>query len=294
MSESVQLGDRPMEGKACVVTGATSGIGRITAEELARRGAKVILVGRSDERGAAAVAGIRESTGSDLVEFLRADLSAQAEVRDLAARIIDRVPRLDVLLNNAGSIFVSRQESADSIEMTWALNHLSYVLLTHLLSPLLKASAPARVVNVASSAHKGVSIDFDDVEARRGRYRLFRQYQRSKLANILFTYELARRLEGTGVTANALHPGFVKTNIVNREGFFGIVFRFGAMLAAITPELGARTSIYLATSPEVETVSGRYFYRERPDVSSPQSRDRATADRLWTLSERMTGLAGPA
>lgn len=284
------VGDRSMEGKTCVVTGATSGIGRIAAEELARRGATVILVGRSDERGSTAVRQIRDSTGSDRVEFLRADLSAQAEVRDLARRIIERVPRLDVLLNNAGSIFVTRRESADGIEMTWALNHLSYFLLTDLLLPLLKAGAPARVVNVASSAHKGVSLNFDDIQAKKGRYRLFRQYQRSKLANILFTYELARRLEGTGVTANTLHPGFVKTNIVNKEGLFGAIFKLGAMLAAITPEQGALTSIYLATSPEVENISGRYFYQEKPAASSPESLDEKTAKTLWRLSELMTGL----
>lgn len=292
MNETGRVDDRSMEGKTCVVTGATSGIGRITAEELARRGARVILVGRSDERGSASVRQIRDSTGSDQIEFLRADLSAQAEVRDLARRITDRLPRLDVLLNNAGSIFVNRQESVDGIEMTWALNHLSYFLLTNLLLPLLKASAPARVVNVASSAHKGVAIDFDDVQADKGRYRLFRQYQRSKLANILFTYELARRLERTGVTANTLHPGFVKTNIVNKEGLFGAIFKLGAMLAAITPEKGARTSIYLATSPEVAEVSGRYFYQEKPAVSSPESLDEKTARQLWTLSEQMTGIAG--
>jgi NAD(P)-dependent dehydrogenase (short-subunit alcohol dehydrogenase family) len=291
MSETGRADDRSMEGKTCVVTGATSGIGRITAEELASRGARVILVGRSDERGMAAVSQIRDATGSEQVEFLRADLSAQAEVRELARRIIERVPRLDVLLNNAGSIFVNRRESVDGIEMTWALNHNSYFLLTNLLLPLLRSSAPARIVNVASSAHKGVSLDFDDVQANKGRYRLFRQYQRSKLANILFTYELARRLEGTGVAANTLHPGFVKTNIVNKEGLFGAIFKFGAMLAAITPEEGARTSIYLATSPEVAEVSGRYFYKEKPADSSPQSLDRTTAGRLWTLSEQMTGLA---
>jgi NAD(P)-dependent dehydrogenase (short-subunit alcohol dehydrogenase family) len=176
--------------------------------------------------------------------------------------------------------------------MTWALNHLSYFLLTHLLTPLLITSAPSRVVNVASSAHKGVSLDFHDIEASRGRYRLFRQYQRSKLANILFTYELARRFRGTDVTANTLHPGFVKTNIVNKEGFFGAVFRLGANLAAITPEEGAKTTIYLASSPEVEGKSGGYYVQEKLSVSSPQSRNLGTAARLWTLSEQMTGIAG--
>lgn len=288
MSEIGTAGDQSMAGKICVVTGATSGIGRITAGELARRGARVVIVGRSNERGAAALQQIREETRSDQVEFLRADLSSQEEVRRLAARIQDRLPRLDVLLNNAGSIFVTRRETVDGIEMTWALNHLSYFLLTNLLLPLLKSSAPARIVNVASSAHKGASIDFDDVQAA-GRYRLFRQYQRSKLANILFTYELARRLNGSGVAVNALHPGFVKTNIVNQEGPFGFVFRLGARLAAIPPEVGARTSIYLATSPEVEGVTGRYYYQEKPADSSPQSLDARTAERLWTLSEQMTG-----
>ncbi|ODT99939.1 MAG: short-chain dehydrogenase [Planctomycetes bacterium SCN 63-9] len=281
-----------MEGKTCVVTGGTSGIGRIAAEALARRGARVILVGRSDERGAAAIRGIWEATGSRNLDFLRADLSSQADVRKLANQIIDGVPRLDVLINNAGSIFVTRQESADGIEMTWALNHLSYFLLTDLLLPLLKSNESARIVNVASSAHKGAVLDFDDIQAAKGRYRLFRQYQRSKLANILFTYELARRLEGTRVTANTLHPGFVKTNIVNQEGFFGMIFRLGAQLAAITPEEGAKTTIHLASSPEVADISGRYFYKERPSTSSPESQDAKTAERLWRLSEEMTGIAG--
>lgn len=279
-----------MEGKTCVVTGATSGIGRVAAEVLAARGARVILVGRSDERGANALREIGEATGSNQIEYLKADLSLQSDIRRLAERIQDRANRLDVLLNNAGSIFVKREETAEGIEMTWALNHLSYFLLTHLLLPLLKKSTPARVVNVASSAHLGASLDFSDLEARR-RYRLFKQYQRTKLANILFTYELARRLQGSGVTANTLHPGFVKTSIVNKDGFFGAMFRLGARLGAITPEEGARTSIYLASSPDVATVSGHYFYKERPAPSSPQSKDVKSAERLWKISEQMTGLA---
>jgi len=289
MNSQVDQDNSSMAGKTCIITGATSGIGRVAAEALAGLGARVTLVGRSDEKGALAVRQIQDATGSNNLEFMRADLSSQREIRGLADRILQTVERLDVLVNNAGSIFVNRQESVDGIEMTWALNHLSYFLLTNLLIPLLSKSAPARVVNVASSAHKGVSLDFNNLQAN-GRYRLFHQYQCSKLANILFTYELARRLDGTGVTANTLHPGFVQTNIVNKEGFFGALFRLGARIAAIPPEEGARTTIYLASSPEVTKVTGQYFYKRKPAVSSPQSQDIPTAERLWKLSENMTAL----
>lgn len=282
-----------MKGKVCVVTGATSGIGEVAAIELAHRGARVLIVGRSAERCAATLERVREAAGGDpsMVESLVADLSSQAEVRRVADEIGKRCDRLDVLLNNAGGMFLSRTESVDGIEMTLALNHLSYFLLTDRLLPLLKAGAPSRIVNVASDAHRGGRIDFDDIQLRRN-YSGWRAYQQSKLANLLFTFELARRLEGTGITANALHPGFVRTRFFQDfTGWVGFVIKLGARLVAIGPEAGARTSIHLATSPEVEGVTGRYFVKCRPVNSSPRSRDRATADRLWRLSEELTGQA---
>lgn len=284
----------PIKGKTCLVTGGTSGIGEITARELARMGARVLVVGRSAERCAATIGRIRDQTGSDAVESTVADLSSQAEVRRLAEEVRGRCDRLDVLVNNAGAMFLERRESVDGIEMTLALNHLSYFLLTNALLDLLRASAPARIVNVASDAHKGASIDFDDIQGRR-RYSGWRAYQRSKLANILFTDELARRLAGTGVTANALHPGFVRTRFFQDfTGWVGFLMKVGASLAAITPEEGARTSIHLASSPEVEGVTGQYFVKSRPARPSPQARDRAAAERLWRVSEELAGQVATA
>ena len=216
-----------------------------------------------------------------------ADLSSQRHVRRLADEARERCGRLDVLVNNAGGIFLKRQESVDGIEMTFALNHLAYFLLTNLLLPLIKQSAPARIVNVASDAHKGVSLDFDDLEGKK-QFGGWRAYQRSKLANVLFTYELARRLEGSGVTANTLHPGFVRTTIFRGPGLASVLLRGAARLIAISPDEGAKTSIHLASSPDVEGITGRYFVKEKPVPSSPQSRDTAAAQRLWQVSEEMT------
>jgi retinol dehydrogenase-12 len=282
--------DLPMRGKTCLVTGATSGIGEITAGELARYGAAVVVEGRSRERCEATVRRIRERTGNDAVEPLVGDLSSQAEVRRLAQEFRDRHRRLDVLVNNAGAMFARRRESADGIEMTLALNHLGYFLLTGLLLDSLRSGAPSRIVNVSSEAHRMVKgMDFGDLQGRR-RYRGFRAYGQSKLANLLFTSELARRLEGTGVTANALHPGFVATNFSAGNGWVGWLMRRGASLFAISPEEGAKTTIFLATSPGVEGVTGRYFVKQEAVPSSPASRDMAAARRLWEVSEEMTAL----
>jgi len=278
-----------MQGQVCLVTGATAGIGLVTARELARKGARVILVGRSSERCSRAADEIRAQTGSTLVDWLVADLSSQADIRRLADEVRSRTPRLDVLVNNAGGIFLKRQQSADGIEMTFALNHLSYFLLTNLLRPILEQSAPARIVSVASDAHKGVSIEFNDIEGK-NRYGGWRAYQQSKLANIQFTYELSRRLTGTRVTANTLHPGFVRTTIFREGGVLGWLLRRAADVIALSPEEGAKTSVYLASSPDVAAVTGRYFVKETPVESSPQSRDASAALRLWRLSEEMTGL----
>jgi retinol dehydrogenase 12 len=279
-----------MHGRVCLVTGATSGIGLVTARELARKGARVIIVGRSPERCTQTVREIKAETAAQSVDSLVADLSSIADLRRLASQVYERCPELHVLVNNAGGIFLNRVESADGFEMTFALNHLSYFLLTNLLLPLLKRSAPARIVNVASDAHKGASIDFDKIHKGQP-FSGWRAYQQSKLANILFTYELARRLDGSGVTVNTLHPGFVRTNIFRQEGLVGWLVRRAADVIALSPEQGARTSIYLASSPVVDGVSGRYFVKEMPAASSPQSQDEAAAKRLWQLSEELTALA---
>jgi NAD(P)-dependent dehydrogenase (short-subunit alcohol dehydrogenase family) len=280
-----------MPGKVCLVTGGTAGIGLATARELARRGEHVIVVGRSSERCAQALENIRAMAPATSAEFLVADLSSLRDLRRLAEQVIERRPRLDVLLNNAGGIFLSRALSADGIEMTLALNHLSYFVLTNLLWKLLAASKPARIVNVSSAAHGGVSINFDDLQGQK-RYGGWRAYQQSKLANVLFTTELARRTDGSGVTVNCLHPGFVRTTIFREPGFTGWLMRRAADVIALSPEKGARTSLYLATSPEVEGISGQYFAKEKAAVSSPQSHDKAAARRLWQVSEELTGVRG--
>jgi NAD(P)-dependent dehydrogenase (short-subunit alcohol dehydrogenase family) len=281
--------DKPVQGKVCMVTGAASGIGAITAQALAQRGAAVILVDRNSEKGAVTANQIRRQTGDPAVEFMRADLSAQKEIRQLAQQFRSGYQRLDVLVNNAGAIFAQRQESVDGIEMTFALNYLGYFLLANLLLDTIKASAPARIINVSSRSHARAQIDFDDLQSRSG-YRGLQAYAHSKLAIVLFTYELARRVEGTGVTVNALHPGVVATNFgMNNGGIVGLVIRL-FRLAFISPERGAQTSIYLATSPEVEGVTGKYFVTCKAVPSSPASYDAATARRLWQASAAHTNL----
>ena len=230
------------------------------------------MVGRNPEKGEALASRIRATTGNDQVYYYTADLSSQAEVRRLADEFLSRHDRLDVLVNNVGGMFLRRQLSVDGIEMTFALNHLSYFLLTNLLLDTLKASAPARIINVSSGAHRSARMKYDDLQLARG-FWLFRAYGQSKLANVLFTYELARRLEGTGVTANALHPGLVATNIARNNGWLFRLLLPLILRNARTPEEGAATSIYLATAPEVAEVSGRYFYDKKAVRSSAASYD---------------------
>lgn len=274
-----------MRGRICLVTGATSGIGFETARGIAQRGATVVIVGRDLERSRTAVDRIRQQTGNLNVEYLVADLSIQAEVRRVAAEFEKRYSRLHVLVNNVGGLFLNGQVSADGIEMTLALNHLGYYLLTRVLLPVLKASPPARIVNVASLAHVGTDIDFRTLE-----FGGWKGYKRSKLANILFTYELARRLEGTGVAVNALHPGLVASNFgTNNHGAFPLIKPLVNWFA-ISNEEGARTSIYLACATEVEGVTGKYFARCKPQRSSRPSHDPTAAARLWRMSAEMTGL----
>ena len=278
-----------MHGKICVVTGATSGIGLVTAQVLARQGATLIVIARNAERGAATVSRIQQETGNSAVELMVADLSAQAQVRQLAREIQHRFAHLDVLVNNAGALFARRQLSQDGLEMTFALNHLAYFLLTNLLLDPLKAADSARIVNVSSEAHRRARLDFSDLQGQH-RYTGWRAYARSKLANILFTYELARRLAGTGIVTNALHPGFVATNFGrNNRSITAVLFRI-LQLAAISPEEGAQTIIYLASSPAVKGVTGEYFVKQQAVRSSQVSYDRAAAERLWQVSAELTRL----
>jgi NAD(P)-dependent dehydrogenase (short-subunit alcohol dehydrogenase family) len=274
-------------GRVCVVTGATSGIGLATATELARRGTAVVVVGRNAERTAAAVERIRETTGV-AVEPIVADLTIQADVRALAAEIQRRHSRVDVLLNNAGALFAKRELTPDGVERTLALNHLSPFLLTNLLLDALKASAPSRIVTVSSGMHRRGRIDFDDLQAPR-RHDGWRAYSQSKLANLLFTYELARRLEGSGVTANAVLPGFVATRIARPSAGSRMLLRLFAPFA-LTPEEGAETVVWLASSSDVERLTGSCFKRKEPIRTSPASYDEAVARRLWKISTEMTSM----
>jgi NAD(P)-dependent dehydrogenase (short-subunit alcohol dehydrogenase family) len=280
-----------MDGKRVLITGGTAGIGRITARELALAGATVIVVGRDPSKGRDTVAEIAAKAGGERAAFLQADLSTQAEVRRLAREISERWDGLDVLLNNAGAMYRTRRESADGIEMTLAVNHLSYYLLSRLLFDRLKAAAPARIVNVASGAHRRARLRLDDIQSRR-RYRPIEVYANTKLCNILFTYELARRIEGSGVTANCLHPGFVATEIGPAHGVVpGLVWTLVTKVAALPPEEGAKTSIHAAAAPELEGVNGKYFDKCRPVASSQASHDRETQRRLWDMSAELTGMA---
>lgn len=278
-----------LKGKVILITGATNGIGRVTAQTLAMDGATVVLVGRNPEKTAAVAGEIQQRTGNPRVEYLVGDLSVQADVRRVADAFRQRHDRLDVLINNAGAFIQRHTLSQDGIEMTFALNHLAYFLLTNLLLDRLTASAPARIINVSSMAHYGSRLNFDDLQNSQS-YNGWRAYGQSKLANLYFTYELARRLEGTGVTVNALHPGFVASNFGRSNGGLFIPLFWLAQIAAISPEQGAKTSIYLASSPEVSGVTGKYFDKCRPVASSKVSYDAAAARRLWEISAEMTGL----
>jgi NAD(P)-dependent dehydrogenase (short-subunit alcohol dehydrogenase family) len=278
-----------MHGKVCIVTGATGGIGRVTARELAHRGAEVIIIGRNRERGAAAVAEAETASGGSGT-FLAADLSSQNEIRRLAGEILNRHQRIDVLVNNVGGMFRRRRLSPDGIEMTFALNHLSCFLLTDLLLPALSRASAARIVNVASNAHRGVDIDFENLQGERG-YRGLIAYKRSKLANICFTFALARRLAGSTVTVNALHPGFVATDIGARSDWMATITWRLVSLFAIDVEKGAQTPVYLATSEDVEGVNGQYFSECRPVEPSAPARDRDVQRKLWEVSAEMTGIS---
>jgi retinol dehydrogenase-12 len=275
-----------MKGKICLVTGANSGIGFETAKALARMGARVGLICRTPAKCEDAKSAILQAVPSAELDGFTADLSSQAEIRCVAADIKRTYPKIDVLINNAGIVENTFKRSVDGIEMTFAVNHLAYFLLTNLLLEPIKAAAPSRIINVSSAAHFGARMDFDNLQGEKG-YNGWRAYSQSKLANILFTYELARRLAGTGVTVNCLHPGVIGTKLFRNLGIINTLA--GIFLAS--PEKGAETSVYLASSPEVEGVTGKYFDNKRAVPSSSASYNEADAKRLWQISAELTHLS---
>ena len=281
-----------IRGKTVLLTGATSGIGLEASVALARQGARVVMVGRNQAKTEAAVAGVAARSGSKEVSSLLCDFASQASVRALADSVRSRLDRLDVLVNNAGGVHKSRQVTVDGIEATFAVNHLGYFLLTNLLLDLVVKSAPARVVTVASVGHRRGTLDFDDLGFERGGYSIMRAYGRSKLANVLFAAELARRLAGTGVTSNSLHPGSVDTNIWSGAPLWAkpiiqLVFR----PFFISAEKGGERIVQLAASPDLEGVTGKYFENGQAVEPAPLARDASLATRLWDASARMVGLA---
>jgi NAD(P)-dependent dehydrogenase (short-subunit alcohol dehydrogenase family) len=286
---------KELSGKTVLITGATQGIGREAAFALAHKGARVGIVGRDNVRTEQVAAAIRAQEQGALVDVFVADLSLLQATRRLADEVKKRYPRLDVLVNNAGAVFGKREVTPEGLERTLALNHLSYFVLTRALLPLLESSAPARVVSVASDAHRGGRLDFADLQAKRS-YSGFRVYSSSKLANILFTRELSRRLveRGVQVTANSLHPGVIASGFGrNNGGVLGLLVRAAAPFM-ITPEKGARTTVYLAASPEVAGITGKYFKNQRVTRPSRAAEDAAAARHLWEESEKLIAGALPA
>jgi len=280
-----------MQGKICMVTGANSGIGKATALELAQMGATVVMVCRDRARGEEARREITTKSRKNAVDLLQADLSSQQSIRQLVENFQHRYTHLHVLINNAGAAFPGRRrETVDGLEMTFAVNYLAPFLLTNLLLDVLKASAPARIVNVSSAAHKSGYIQLDDLQAEK-LYRPMRTYPQAKLAVVLFTYELARRLQGTEVTANCLHPGFVATNFAQSDGgpavrlLVKVLGSFGT-----SPQEGAKTSIYLASSPEVEGITGQYFVKSIPRRSAAISYDESLQRQLWEQSAKLVNV----
>jgi retinol dehydrogenase 14 len=281
-----------IKDKTVLVTGATNGIGKAAALELAKQGANLIIVGRDKTKTEAVVSELRGASGNKSIEFLLADLSSQASIRKLADDFKAKHSRLDVLINNAGGFFDKRKTTIDGLEYTFAFNHLAYFLLTNLLLDVLKSSAPSRIVNVSSSAEGIGKLDFNDLQSEK-KYAGFPVYSMTKLANVMFTYELAKRLKGTGVTANVLHPGRVNTGFGDNSQsalmrlMMATLKRFGAM----TPEQGADTVVYLATHPEVEGITGKFFDKRKEKQTNPLSYDASANQRLWDESSRLVGLA---
>src|ERR1700724_3377375 len=278
-----------MKGKTVVITGGTSGIGEIAAERLAQMGARIVLIGRDKCRGKVTLARLHEKA-PDLAHTVHyADLTRISEMKRVAAEVASQEPRIDVPINNAGAMFSSRRLTEDGLEYTFALNHMAYFVVTDGLRERLLASSPARIVNVSSTAHQGARLDFDDLQSAKG-FGAMKAYGRSKLCNILFTRELARRLLGTGATANCLHPGFVATRIGDESG--GSISRFAwlAKLFALPPEMGADTIVYLASSPAVAETTGEYFYKRQPIAPSPAAQEDRVAALLWERSAALAGI----
>jgi retinol dehydrogenase-12 len=278
-----------MQNKVCVITGATDGIGKEAAYGLALQGAKLLIHGRDPQKGVRAVAELKARSRNPQIEFLQADFASLADVRRLAAALRQRTPHIDVLINNAGGMFMNRTVSKDGYELTFAVNHLAPFLLTHLLLNTLKSGSQARIVTTASHAHRGATLDFDDLQAGR-KYSAMGAYGRSKLANILFTRALAKRLEGTAVSATCLHPGFVRTSIARDMGalprsLFRLMSRF-----IRSPEKGAQTLLYLATSTAVQGASGGYYFDCELTQPSPAAQDDAAAEHLWQVSAKLVGI----
>jgi NAD(P)-dependent dehydrogenase (short-subunit alcohol dehydrogenase family) len=275
-----------MQGKTVLITGANQGIGKAAALALASQGAHVVLVARNAEKGRAALAEV-QAAGSGGAELILADFSSQEQVYRAAAEFKSRHKRLDVLLNNAGVFVPERHSTVDGLEETFAVNHLGYFVLTRALLDVLQATPAARIVNVSSEAHRNAKMVWDDLQFEKTRYRGFKVYGQSKLANVLFTYELARRLEGTGVTANCLHPGVIASGFGQTySGAISVLVKL-ARPFLLSAEEGAQTSVYLASSPEVAGVTGKYFSKCRPIKSNAVSYDVQSQQKLWSLSEQM-------
>jgi NAD(P)-dependent dehydrogenase (short-subunit alcohol dehydrogenase family) len=281
-----------MQGKTVLITGATNGIGKAAALELAKQGANLVIVGRDRAKTEAVANDLRHASSNTNVDFLLADLSSQASVRKLSEDFKANYSRLDVLINNAGGIFDTRKTTVDGLEYTFAFNHLAYFLLTNLLLDVIKNSSPSRIINVSSTAHFLASLDLDDLQSQK-RYEGLTVYGMTKLANVMFTYELAKRLQGTGVSVNAVHPGRVNTAFA--EGSQTLLIRLSMALSkqllGISPEQGADTLVYLATSPEVAGVSGKYFVKRKPRRTNSRSYDDAANQRLWNESANLVKLS---
>jgi len=280
-----------MQGKTVVVTGGTSGIGEVAALRLAEKGARIVLIARDQTRAAATLAKLKNANPSAAHAAHYGDLSALAEMKRVAGEVAAAEPRIDVLVNNAGAVFLSRKTSVDGLEMTFATNHMAYFVVTNILLDRLKATPRARIVSTASDAHRSGKLDFDDLQSEKS-YGSFRVYGTSKLCNILFTRELARRLDGADVTANCLHPGFVGTRFGqnNASNIFTKLLRDAVMSLGISPEEGAKTIIHLASSPDVATISGEYFYKCKVAEPTAAAQNDADGKRLWDVSAKIAGL----
>lgn len=282
-----------MKDKVFLITGATSGIGKVTALEVAKLGATVVLVGRNKAKTEGVVKEIKEKSGNEKIDYLLADLSIQKEVKRIAEEFKQKYDRLDVLVNNAGLLMHKKELTPDNLEYTFATNHLAYFILTNLLLDLLKKSAPSRIVNVSSMAHKMGDLDFDDINFEKHKYNSLKAYGKSKLNNVLFTYALAEKLKGTGVTVNCLHPGVVNTGFafITDIPFIKPILEAIVRPFFLTPEKGAETQIYLATSDEVKDVTGKYFDKKRAIPSSSNSHSKEAQKKLWELSEKLSGVS---